>query len=71
MHYFERWDAHNKARDKARQEAARTAGEALEALSDLDAHAYEPAEVHHGRVGAGHRVPPQPQVDLRVRVLRV
>jgi ariadne-1 len=35
MHYFERWDAHNKARDKARQEAARTAGEALEALSDL------------------------------------
>ncbi|KIY99471.1 putative E3 ubiquitin-protein ligase ARI7 [Monoraphidium neglectum] len=35
MHYFERWDAHNKARDKARQEAARTAGEALEQLSDL------------------------------------
>eukprot|EP00775_Hariotina_reticulata_P011699 gene11699-11843_t len=35
MHYFERWDAHNKARDKARKDAAQFAAESLERLSDM------------------------------------
>eukprot|EP00879_Flechtneria_rotunda_P014450 GHRR01015099.1.p1 GENE.GHRR01015099.1~~GHRR01015099.1.p1 ORF type:complete len:471 (+),score=115.95 GHRR01015099.1:168-1580(+) len=35
MHYFERWDAHNKARDKARKDAATFAAEHLEKLSDM------------------------------------
>jgi hypothetical protein len=34
MHYFERWDAHNKARDKARKDAAAFAADSLERLSD-------------------------------------
>lgn len=35
MHYFERWDAHNKARDKARKDAAQFAADHLEKLSDM------------------------------------
>jgi ariadne-1 len=35
MHYFERFDAHAKAYDKARSEAARTEAEVLEVLSDM------------------------------------
>eukprot|EP00878_Enallax_costatus_P014217 GHUV01014871.1.p2 GENE.GHUV01014871.1~~GHUV01014871.1.p2 ORF type:complete len:161 (+),score=54.01 GHUV01014871.1:445-927(+) len=35
MHYFERWDAHNKARDKARKDAAQFAADSLEKLSDM------------------------------------
>ncbi|WIA08252.1 hypothetical protein OEZ85_007696 [Tetradesmus obliquus] len=35
MHYFERWDAHNKARDKARKDAAQFEAESLEQLSDM------------------------------------
>ena len=35
MHYYERFDAHAKAREQARRDAARTAGETLEQLSDM------------------------------------
>mmetsp|Transcript_12046 Transcript_12046/g.25888 ORF Transcript_12046/g.25888 Transcript_12046/m.25888 type:complete len:532 (+) Transcript_12046:91-1686(+) len=34
MHYFERWDAHHKARDKAKSDAASTAKQQLEVLSE-------------------------------------
>eukprot|EP00197_Chlamydomonas_leiostraca_P004716 CAMPEP_0202867712 /NCGR_PEP_ID=MMETSP1391-20130828/9582_1 /ASSEMBLY_ACC=CAM_ASM_000867 /TAXON_ID=1034604 /ORGANISM="Chlamydomonas leiostraca, Strain SAG 11-49" /LENGTH=627 /DNA_ID=CAMNT_0049547775 /DNA_START=210 /DNA_END=2089 /DNA_ORIENTATION=+ len=34
MHYFERWDAHQKARNKAKQDAARVSADWLERLSE-------------------------------------
>lgn len=35
MHYFERWDAHNRAREKARQDRDKISGDSLEKLSDM------------------------------------
>ncbi|GAX74338.1 hypothetical protein CEUSTIGMA_g1787.t1 [Chlamydomonas eustigma] len=35
MHYFERWDAHHKARDKAISDAGRVSTDSLEKLSDM------------------------------------